>query len=262
MSSDRMPAAFIGHGAVRNAWQETIYTRAWADFARQIPHPEAVLVISAHWYLFVSAVTAMDTPRTVHDFFGGTDGQRGFSYPCPGSPKLAEDVIELLGPHYVGRDTDSWGLDHGAWVVLTHMFPNADVPVVELAINGELAFEAHIELGSRLAPLRNDGVLVIASGNLVHHSRNLFRDGRATADHGRALDLLGELQSTLSHSPREVARIREHPDFPLLAPTEEHFIPVLYFAGLVAATGEAPSVLIDGPRQGAIGMTAFALGLT
>lgn len=260
MSKDLMPAAFIGHGTVRNAWQDTVYTDAWTTFAKEIPRPRAILMISAHWYLLVSAVTAMERPRTVHDFYGGTPEQRSFSYPCPGSPELAQRVADLLEPQWVGLDMDSWGLDHGAWVVLTHAYPEADIPVVELALNARLSFEEHLELGRRLAPLREEGVLIIGSGVLMHGP--VYKDGEPTKDYDRAVEFLDELHGLITTKPAEVARMGDHPAYRVIAPTDDHFLPVLYFAGLADAAGETAETIIDGPKNGNLGGTSYVIGRT
>jgi 4,5-DOPA dioxygenase extradiol len=259
MATNLMPAAYIGHGTVRNAWQDTIFTDTWRDFAKQIPRPRSILMVSAHWYVLLSAVTAGEAPRTVHDFYGGSPEQQAFSYPCPGSPALADRVVELLSPQWVGLDTDSWGLDHGSWVVLTHAFPEADIPVVELSVNARLSFDEHVELGRRLAPLREEGVLVISSGSLIHGP--VYRDGQPTADFPAAMDYLEELDARLTTEPASVARLGEHRVFPVVAPTPEHFIPVLYFAGMCDAAEDSAQLLINGPEHGGIGMTSYTLGL-
>jgi 4,5-DOPA dioxygenase extradiol len=253
------PVLFIGHGNPMNTLELNRYTRAWRELGRSLPRPRAVLMISAHWYFGATAVTAMTRPRTIHDFYGFPKALFDFEYPAPGAPDLAAEVAELAKPDWVGLDHDQWGLDHGAWSVLAHLHPDADVPVVQLSINALKPLDYHLRLAARLAPLRERGVLVIGSGNVVHNLRRVLWDQpEAAFDWAERFDEAAiELMAA---DPGAILKLVEHPDFTLAVPTPDHFIPLLYVAALAAADEGRASPLVRGHALGSISMTCYAAG--
>lgn len=262
-STGMMPAAFIGHGNPMNALEHNRYTEAWRAFGEAVPKPRAILVVSAHWYIGATAVTAMPKPRTIHDFYGFPKPLFDIDYPAPGLPELAAEVSDAVHPTWVGSDVDAWGIDHGTWSVLVHAFPQAEIPVVQLSINAEQDFDYHLELGARLAPLRERGVLIIGSGNIVH---NLGGVDWSRPDDGFdwAQRFDEDAKERMLTHPTEVARMDGHGDFDSAAPTPDHFLPLLYLAGLAGAAGDAGGevdVLVDGYAYGSLSMTAYTLGL-
>lgn len=255
----RMPALFIGHGSPMNTLERNGFTDTWRMLGERLPRPRALLVISAHWFFGATAVTAMPRPRTIHDFYGFPQPLFDFEYPAPGSPELAEEIAEVAKPQWVGLDYDQWGLDHGTWSVLAHLYPGADVPVVQLSINALRPLEYHVELAARLAPLRESGVTILASGNVVHNLRRVLWDQPDAAFEWaeRFDDAVVEQMAT---NPSDILTVAEHPDYPLAVPTPDHFIPLLYLAGLAGAGEGAAKPLVRGYAMGSISMTCYGLG--
>ncbi len=255
----RMPAVFFGHGSPMNAVERNRYTEAWRAFGQTIPKPKAVLAISAHWYINATAATATSLPKTIHDFYGFPKELYEVSYPASGDPELAAALQDLVAPIWVGLDQDSWGLDHGTWSVLRHVFPEADVPVIQLSIDATKPPAYHFELGHRLAALREQGVLILGSGNIVHNLRLISR-----GEPGQAYDWATRFDADVQRylrdgDDRAIVDYHRHPDGDLAVPTPDHYLPLLYVAGL-RQNDDDLTVLVDGVDLGSISMTAAKLG--
>lgn len=255
-----MPAIFFGHGNPMNALADNEYSRAWAAIGRSIPPPKAVLCISAHWYIPATAVTAMPQPRTIHDFGGFPRELFEVQYLAPGSPELAARVSELLGGNGL-LDEIHWGLDHGTWSVLIHLYPRADVPVIQLSINESEPAGYHYDLGKKLAPLRDEGVLIIGSGNVVHnlHTYAWGKHGVEPFDWAMRFDEKArELISGRDHEPLVNYETLGR-DALLSAPTPDHYLPLLYVLG-AATEDDKISFPVSGFDGGSISMTAVQFG--
>jgi len=255
-----LPAIFFGHGNPLNALQRNSYTEAWAAIGRGLPRPKAILAVSAHWYIPGIAVTAMPHPRTIHDFGGFPRELFEVQYPAPGEPALARRIQSLLGPVAVELD-QSWGLDHGTWSVLGHVFPEAEVPVLQLSLDETKPPSFHYELGRRLAPLREEGVLIVGSGNLVHNLHT-YAWGRHPVDAFdwavRFEERVRHLLSTGDHDPL-IDYESLGPDALLSVPTPEHYLPLLYVIAQ-QREGEAISFPVAGVDGGSISMLAVQVG--
>ncbi len=255
-----MPALFVGHGSPMNAIEETSYAAAWRDAAASIPRPAAILCISAHWETEGTFVTAMERPKTIHDFYGFPDELYRVQYPAPGSPELAGRVRELVGTTAVRPDDGySWGLDHGAWSVLRRMYPAADIPVVQLSLDRTQHPRFHYDLGAELGTLRREGVLIVGSGNIVHNLRLLQWDASRPYPWADEFDrqaaelILAEEHDRLVAYPAlgEAAR--------LAIPTNEHYLPLLYTLA-VRQPGEPVSFFAEGLPLSSISMRSVRIG--
>ena len=256
----RMPVIFFGHGSPMNTLARNQYTEAWRRLGGAVPKPNAILAISAHWVTRGAAVTAMARPRTIHDFGGFPQALFEVQYPAPGDPALAARVRELLAPTPVQLD-QSWGLDHGTWSVLAHAFPDANIPVVQLSMDGTKPAQFHYDIGKQLAPLREEGVLVVGSGNVVHNLMLMQRgEGAAAYDWARRFNeqVRAALASGKHQALIQFERMGE--DARLSVPTPEHYLPLLYIAGL-QAEGEAMAFAVDGYEAGSLGMLSAVAGM-
>jgi 4,5-DOPA dioxygenase extradiol len=258
--SDLMPAIFFGHGNPMNALLKNGYTEGWASIGNRLPRPKAVLAISAHWYFPATAVTVSPAPRTIHDFGGFPRELYQVQYPAPGSPQLAERVQSLLAPAAVGLD-EQWGLDHGTWSVLCHVFPQADIPVVQLSLDETQPPEFHYEIGRRLAPLRDEDILVIGSGNLVHnlHTYAWGRHLVEPFDWAVRFEKLVRESLVAGDDGPLIAYETLGRDAMLSVPTPEHYLPLLYVIAL-RREGEQVSFPVEGVDGGSVSMLSVQVG--
>ena len=256
----RMPVIFVGHGNPLNALESNNYTQAWKSIGQTIRKPKAILAVSAHWYVPGTFVTAMGWPQTIYDFGGFPPELYQIKYNAPGSPALAGRVKELLSPIAVGLD-HSWGLDHGTWSVLVHMFPEADIPVVQLSIDETQPAAYHYELAQKLQSLRDEEVLVFGSGNLVHNLHTYAWGKHAVAPFDWAIKFEEEVMSYLLAAEHEPIVHYESlgRDALLSVPTPEHYLPLIYVIGLRQGEDQV-SFPVRGIDGGSVSMLAVHLG--
>jgi 4,5-DOPA dioxygenase extradiol len=255
-----LPAIFLGHGNPMNALETNVYTERWTQIGLALPRPKAILAISAHWFVPGTGVTISTAPRTIHDFGGFPPELYQVQYPAPGDPELARRVQSLLTPLDVALD-DAWGLDHGTWSVLCHAYPQADIPIVQLSIDSSRPAAFHFEIGKKLASLRQEGILIVGSGNLVHNLRN-YAWGSESADpydwavkfetEARQRILAAETQSLVDYTALG-------PESRLAIPTPDHYLPLLYVLG-TRQEREVVQFPVEGMEGGSISMLAVQIG--
>jgi 4,5-DOPA dioxygenase extradiol len=260
MSADvRMPVVFFGHGSPMVALLDNATSRSWRALAAALPRPKAILSVSAHWETRGTAVTAMTRPPTIHDF-GASFPQALFAkqYPAPGNPALARRVADLLAPTaQVALEEGEWGFDHGTWSVLVHAYPEADVPVVQLSLDVGLSPRARFEIGRALIPLRDEGVLILGTGNIVHNLSAMNWGDAACAPYDWAQRFNDDMRLAIEGEPERAIDFARHGrDAALAAPTPEHFWPLLYVLG-ARAPGDRAKLFNDRIEHGSLSMTSF-----
>lgn len=257
----RMPAIFFGHGNPMNALEDNRYTQSWQRLGAALPRPKGILAISAHWLTRGTAVTAMTNPPTIHDFGGFPQALFDIRYPAPGDPALAARVRALLAPDIEVQMDHAWGLDHGIWSVLLKAYPDADIPVVQLSIDASKPAAFHLALGQKLAALRNEGILIIGSGNVVHNLRMYAWNGSASA-YDWASRFNDKVRQHLTDG--DLAPLADYAqwgqDARLAVPTAEHYLPLLYVVG-GRQDHEPLSIAVDGIEGGALSMLTVVLGM-
>lgn len=260
--TDKMPVLFLGHGSPMNAIEENQFVQGFRNTAKEIPTPRAILCVSAHWFTNGTMVTAMEMPKTIHDFYGFPKELFAVEYPAPGSPDLAKATIDLLGSDIVHED-HNWGLDHGAWSVIRHMYPEADIPVIQLSIDYTKSPQYHFELAQKLNKLRERGILIIGSGNIVHNLRMIDWKNIDTVGAGWdwAIEarektnnwiLDGDFQNLLDYQKQGLA-------IQNAVPSPDHFLPLIYSLGLKNKS-EDLKLFNDELIGGSLSMTSLRIG--
>jgi 4,5-DOPA dioxygenase extradiol len=258
--SETLPALFIGHGNPLNALQKNSFTDGWSRIGLQIARPKAILSISAHWFVPGTGVTVSTSPRTIHDFGGFPRELYQVQYPASGDPALARRVQQLLAPLHVNLD-DSWGLDHGTWSVLTHVYPAADIPVVQLSINEAKGSLFHFDIGTKLAPLRDEGILIVGSGNIVHNLHSYAWGGHKPDPYDWAVRFESEARQMLVAGEYDPLIHYEKlgRDAQLSIPTPDHYLPLLYVIG-TSQKNDRIAFPIEGVDGGSISMLTVQVG--
>ena len=253
--SARMPLVFLGHGSPMNAIQDSAFSRAWSELGRALPRPVAILVVSAHWMTRgTTLVDVSNAPRTIYDFYGFPDELYHQEYPAKGAPDLARDVVSLLANHH-GEEDDTWGLDHGAWTVLKYLYPEADVPVFQISLDMTKDLAWHIEIGKTLSELRDRGVLILGSGNVVHNLRAL-RFGGAPHDFALEFDALFADKLTSRDFTALANRDKLGNLLRMAHPTVDHYLPALTIAG-ASDERDALTFMTDAIDLGSVSMRSF-----
>ena len=260
--TDKMPVLFLGHGSPMNAIEENEFVAGFRNIAKEIPKPNAILCISAHWETSGTFVTAMQNPPTIHDFGGFPKELFAVQYPAPGSPDLAKETKALVKKTEIGLD-DKWGLDHGAWSVIKHLYPNADVPVIQMSLDYNKPAQYHYELAQEIKSLREKGVLVIGSGNMVHNLGMVAWDKLNASEYGydwaiEASEKMKKFILDSDHDPLINFR-SQGKSFDLAIPTPEHYLPLLYTLALKEKK-EQVSLFNDKAVAGSLTMTSVRIG--
>ena len=258
MTKQSSTALFIGHGSPMNTLELNQFTTVWREMSASLPKPRAIISISAHWHIEGTAVTAMANPRTIHDFWGFPDELLQFEYPAPGDTTLARDIVERLSEFTASPDDSSWGLDHGTWSVLAHLYPEADIPVVQVSIDARAPFDTHLKIGSVLSPFLDEGIMVLGSGNVVHNL-SLIDWSQPTSGFDWAHQFDEDVRRIVTTSPANLSLVQQHGLFKRVAPTPEHFMPLLYVAGISSATGKPLYSFAEGCAFGSLSMTSYVL---
>lgn len=257
INSSIMPALFIGHGSPMNAIEESKYSLAWKELANSIEEPDVILCISAHWMTQGTQVTAMENPKTIHDFGGFPKALFDVQYPAKGSPSLAKLIKDKVSN--ITLDEKDWGLDHGSWSIIRQMYPNADVPVLQLSLDYNKSAQEHYDLGKELSFLRSKKVLIIASGNIVHNLRTISWNSSEGYDWANRFDnLVKEKILNKEHDPLIDYKSLDK-DSLLSIPTPEHYYPLLYILALQSES-DSVSIPIEGSELGSISMTSVRIG--
>ena len=260
-STEKMPVLFLGHGSPMNAIEENEFVTGFRNVGKEIPKPNAILCVSAHWETKGTFVTAMEKPRTIHDFGGFPKALFDVQYPAPGSPELAKETKRIIKKTEIGLD-EKWGLDHGAWSVVKHLYPNADIPVIQMSIDYTQGAQYHYELAKELASLRKKGVLIIGSGNMVHNLGMVAWDKLNAGEYGFdwALEASGKMKKfILSNDHKQLINFKSQGKaFDLAIPTPEHYLPLIYALGL-KEENEKISLFNDKAVAGALTMTSVKI---
>jgi 4,5-DOPA dioxygenase extradiol len=260
-STVKMPVLFLGHGSPMNAIEENEFVEGWRSIGKTVPKPAAVLCISAHWETRGTYVTAMEKPKTIHDFGGFPDELYEVQYPAPGSPDLAMEIKRLVISTQVGLD-DKWGLDHGCWSVVKHLFPNADIPVIQMSMDYNMNAQQHYDLAKELPGFRNKGILIIGSGNMVHNlgmvSWNKLND---IYGYDWAIEANEKMkQYILNGDHKQLINYKSQGrSFDLAIPTPDHYLPLLYALAL-QDKNDTVTIFNDKPVGGSLSMTSIRIG--
>jgi 4,5-DOPA dioxygenase extradiol len=259
--TEQMPVLFIGHGSPMNALQSNDFTKGWREIGKTIPHPNAILCVSAHWETRGTFVTAMNKPTTIHDFGGFPDELFAFQYPAAGNPELAKKIKDIIKKAEVGMD-EKWGLDHGCWVVVKHLYPNADVPIIQLSLDYYHPPQFHYELAKELSLLRKKGVLIIGSGNMVHNLAMVAWERLNTTEYGYdwAIEANEKMKKYILNEDHQslIHYQSQGKAYNLAVPTPEHYLPLLYALAL-KENNEKVVFFNDKTIAGSLSMTSLKI---